>query len=115
MTSTRIGSVWNNFSLVIHRKAKLCEKNQGHLTFASINTPEISISPNPAASNGTLNISTNLAGKVKLKLYDAKGRAVRVAVFEQNGQLVLNGLPAGIYTCAVESELAMWFGKVVVE
>ena len=57
----------------------------------------------------------NLAGKVKLKLYDAKGRAVRVAVFEQNGQLVLNGLPAGIYTCAVESELAMWFGKVVVE
>ncbi len=77
--------------------------------------PEVSIAPNPAASNSTLHISTNLAGKVKVKLYDAKGRAVRLATCEQNGQLYLNGLPAGIYTCAVESEEAMWFGKVVVE
>lgn len=77
--------------------------------------PMVSISPNPVASNGTLNIHTNLAGKLKFKLYDQKGRAVRVAVFEREGQLTINGLVAGVYAYSIESEGVMRFGKVVVE
>lgn len=77
--------------------------------------PMVGISPNPAASNGTLSIQTNLVGKVKVRLYDTKGRAIRVTVFEQNGQLALNGLAAGTYACSVEGERGMWFGKVVVQ
>lgn len=77
--------------------------------------PFVGISPNPVASGGVLSLHTNLTGKIKFKLYDAKGQAVRVVVFEQNGQLALDGLAAGLYTCAAEGEQVMWFGKVVVE
>jgi hypothetical protein len=75
----------------------------------------VSVSPNPVASNGILSISTNLTGKVKMKLYDAKGRAVRVAVFERDGQLAINGLAAGIYAYSIENERVMRYGKVVVD
>jgi hypothetical protein len=76
----------------------------------------VRLSPNPVASNGILNITTQqLSGKVKFKLYDSQGRAVRVAVFERNGQLALNGLAAGVYGCSVENERFLWFGKVAVQ
>ncbi len=77
--------------------------------------PMVNVSPNPVSKNGVLNISTNLKGKVKMKLYDQKGRAVRVAVFERDGQLAMDGLAAGVYSYSVESEGVMRFGKVVVE
>jgi hypothetical protein len=77
--------------------------------------PMVSVSPNPVASNGVLNINTNLVGKVKFKLYDTKGRAVRVVVFERDGVLAINGLAAGVYAYSIESERVMRFGKVVVE
>lgn len=82
---------------------------------ASKPQPMVSVSPNPVSSNGMLNIHTNLAGKLKFKLYDQKGRAVRVAVFEREGQLTINGLVAGFYVYSIESEGVMRFGKVVVE
>ncbi|MCF8246478.1 MAG: T9SS type A sorting domain-containing protein [Saprospiraceae bacterium] len=75
----------------------------------------VNVSPNPVASNGVLNISTNLVGKVKFKLFDEKGRGVRVTVFERNGTLSLNGLAAGIYAYSIENETIMKFGKVVVQ
>lgn len=77
--------------------------------------PMVNISPNPVSKNGTLRIHTNLTGKVKFKLYDSKGRSVRVAVFEREGQLAINGLAAGIYAYSAESEGVMRFGKIVVE
>jgi photosystem II stability/assembly factor-like uncharacterized protein len=77
--------------------------------------PMVSVSPNPVSKNGTLNIHTNLTGKVKMKLYDTKGRAVRLAVFHRDGQLAMDGLAAGVYSYSVESEGVMRFGKVVVE
>ncbi|MBK8565476.1 MAG: T9SS type A sorting domain-containing protein [Saprospiraceae bacterium] len=91
-----------------------------HPDFVPTNEPSankvlVNVSPNPVASNGVLNISTNLFGKVKFKLFDSKGRAVRVAVFEQNGQLALNGLAAGVYAYSIENERVMRYGKVVVE
>ncbi len=81
----------------------------------NIAQPMVSISPNPVSSNGNLNIYTNLTGKLKFKLYDTKGRAVRVAVFERDGTLALNGLSAGIYAYSIESEGVMKYGKVLVE
>ncbi len=77
--------------------------------------PMVSISPNPVSKNGTLNIHMNLSGKLKFKLYDTKGRAVRVAVFERDGSLTMGGLAAGVYAYSIESERVMNFGKVVVE
>ncbi len=77
--------------------------------------PMVSVSPNPVSKNGSLNIHTNLTGKLKFKLYDAKGRAVQVAVFERDGQLAIDGLAAGVYAYSIESEGLMRFGKVVVE
>jgi len=77
--------------------------------------PMVNVSPNPVASNGVLSISTNLTGKVKMKLYDSKGRAVRVAVFERDGQLALKGLAAGVYSYSVESERVIRFGQVIVQ
>jgi hypothetical protein len=75
----------------------------------------VNVSPNPVASNGILNISTNLTGKVKFKLFDEKGRAVRLLSFEREGQLALNGLAAGAYSYSVESERVIRFGQVVVQ
>ncbi|MBI1225167.1 MAG: T9SS type A sorting domain-containing protein [Bacteroidetes bacterium] len=77
--------------------------------------PMISISPNPVASNGTLNIHTNLVGKVKFRLFDEKGRAIRLVGFDKSTQLALNGLAAGVYFYSLENEGVMKFGQVVVE
>jgi photosystem II stability/assembly factor-like uncharacterized protein len=77
--------------------------------------PLIAVSPNPVASNGVLSIQTNLVGKVKFRLFDEKGRAIRLAVFEKSTNLPLNGLAAGMYFYSIENKGVMKFGKVVVE
>jgi hypothetical protein len=94
---------------IITRPAPVATNEPGKLQ------PMVSVSPNPVASTGVLNISTNLVGKVKFRLFDTKGRAIRVVVFEQSGRLTLGGLAAGVYAYSVESEGFMRFGKVVVE
>ncbi|GJM32069.1 MAG: hypothetical protein DHS20C18_10700 [Saprospiraceae bacterium] len=75
---------------------------------------QVNISPNPVASNGVLRVKTNLNGTVRLRLFDGKGRAIRLVKFEGTTDLALNDLEAGIYFYAVENEAFLGYGKVVV-
>jgi len=77
--------------------------------------PQIQVMPNPVLSNGRCTVTTNRDGVFHFRLFDEKGRAVRVLRFEGKGELALDGLPAGVYLYRVESEDFMGFGKVVVE
>ncbi len=72
------------------------------------------LSPNPVATNGLLTIKTELPGTVTFSLYDEKGRAIRIAKFENNTQLQMQGLAAGIYVYAIESERFLGYGRIVV-
>jgi len=53
-------------------------------------------------------------GTAVFRLFDDKGRAVRVEKFEGQARVLLNGLSAGTYAYSIEGEQAMVFGRVVV-
>ncbi len=77
--------------------------------------PQATVSPNPVSATRLLNIRTNLSGKSTFRLFDAKGRAIRVTVFEGATALPMSGLAPGVYVYTIEHEGFMRTGKVVVE
>ncbi|MFZ4477739.1 MAG: T9SS type A sorting domain-containing protein, partial [Saprospiraceae bacterium] len=78
-------------------------------------TPVVRVWPNPVSGNGALNIQTNLSGKSTFRLYDAKGRAIRLAVFERDLALPLKALPEGVYFYSIENETVIKTGKLRVK
>lgn len=68
--------------------------------------------PNPAGEFFT--VKTTLDGPVHFRLFDEKGRAVRVAKFEGQTTISTSGLQAGAYVFRIENERFMQFGKVIV-
>jgi hypothetical protein len=78
-------------------------------------TPVVRVWPNPVSGNGALNVQTNLSGKSTFRLYDAKGRAIRLAVFERDLALPLKALPEGVYFYSIENETVIKTGKLRVK
>lgn len=76
---------------------------------------EATVSPNPVAKNGRLQIQTDLVGEATFRLFDEKGRAVRLAKFSGSAAVEIGGLPAGVYFFRIENERFMKNGRVVVE
>jgi hypothetical protein len=76
--------------------------------------PVVRVSPNPVASNSMLTIQTNLPGKAVFRLFDAKGRAIRLFTFERQATVSLQGLAAGTYAYALETDGVIKTGRVMV-
>lgn len=82
---------------------------------AALPAPVVRVWPNPVSGNGALHIQTNLSGQTTFRLYDAKGRAIRLAVFEREIALPLKALPEGVYFYSLEHEAVIKTGKVRVQ
>jgi hypothetical protein len=76
--------------------------------------PVVRVSPNPVASNSMLTIQTNLPGKAVFRLFDAKGKAIRLFTFERQATVSLQGLAAGTYAYALETDGVIKTGRVMV-
>ncbi|MFN4254504.1 MAG: LamG-like jellyroll fold domain-containing protein [Saprospiraceae bacterium] len=76
---------------------------------------EARVWPSLAQADGKLNIETDLVGQATFRLMDEKGRALRLAKFEGNTAIDLNGLAPGTYFYRIENEAFMQNGKVVVQ
>ncbi len=82
--------------------------------------------PNPMRGHGAIDFSTAKAGPLRVALFDAAGRAVRVIAdepfapagsrhFELDGHDQAGAaLPAGVYFCRVESSAGRSQGRIVV-
>ena len=75
---------------------------------------ELRVFPNPASEGGTLELRATVQGNCRFRLYDALGNQVRALKFEENAQLSLVGLPAGIYAYRIDNEESMQFGQLIV-
>ncbi|HNE29677.1 MAG TPA: T9SS type A sorting domain-containing protein, partial [Saprospiraceae bacterium] len=73
------------------------------------------IAPNPVAEGSSFTVTTGLEGTVWFRLFDEKGRAIRVEKFERQTRISTAGLSAGVYVYRLENKQYMLFGKVVVE
>jgi hypothetical protein len=76
--------------------------------------------PNPAAGEVQLRIGTELAGNVRIELFDATGRFLReqtvsLTAGEQTHSLSLAGLKAGMYFVALNNGAARLTKRLVVE
>ncbi|MBL7795198.1 MAG: T9SS type A sorting domain-containing protein, partial [Saprospiraceae bacterium] len=71
--------------------------------------------PNPVVADGVLHVQFDQPGTAVFRLFDEKGRAIRVEKFEGQTQVRLNGLSAGVYAYSIEGGVAMVFGRVVVD
>lgn len=76
--------------------------------------PSPNISPNPVAAESSFTVTTALEGTVWFRLFDEKGRALRVEKFEHETRVSTAGLSAGVYAYRLENKEFMLFGKVVV-
>ena len=71
--------------------------------------------PNPAPADGAVVVAFDEPGTAVFRLFDDKGRAIRVEKFEGQARILLNGLSAGTYPYSIEGQRAMVFGRVVVQ
>lgn len=78
------------------------------------NDHRVTIHPNPVASGSYFTVETNLEGQVWFRLFDDKGRAIRVQRFEAQTSVSTENLPAGAYTFRIENGRKMQIGQVVV-
>jgi photosystem II stability/assembly factor-like uncharacterized protein len=74
----------------------------------------VKISPNPVGKDGLVTILTNLEGECKFRLFDEKGRAIRVLKFSKNGTIDVSGLDSVAYFYQVEGVSYMVSGVLVV-
>ncbi len=72
------------------------------------------IFPNPVAGGAEFTVQTTLEGPVWFRLFDDKGRAIRVQKMEGSARISTAGLAAGAYAFRIENDRFMRFGKVVV-
>lgn len=76
---------------------------------------EINVYPSPVASNGVLNIKTDIIGDAGFILSDINGRPVKRMAFNQNAEINMDGLPAGNYFYSIYSKgKIMGTGKIAV-
>jgi photosystem II stability/assembly factor-like uncharacterized protein len=78
-------------------------------------TPLITVSPNPVSRNGICRIRTTVDGTWQFRLFDEKGRAVRIVRLSGQADVSMDGLPAGAYVYRIENENFMRFGKLIIE
>lgn len=71
--------------------------------------------PSPVAEGGSLQILSSAPEQCTFRLFDAKGKQVRVLRFTGTGNLPMSGLPAGVYAYRIENGREMQMGRVVVE
>jgi photosystem II stability/assembly factor-like uncharacterized protein len=71
--------------------------------------------PNPAAMGGLLRVWSDIEAPCTLRLFDTKGRAIRILNFESQGTLDLRDLAAGTYAWRIESDTRIWTGRVVLK
>lgn len=76
--------------------------------------PAHRVFPNPVSADGVLLVEFDHPGPAIFRLFDDKGRAVRVEKMERQTRVPLHGLSAGTYAYSIEGERAMVFGRVVV-
>lgn len=75
----------------------------------------VALSPNPATGAATISLSLPVSSPVRLTLYDALGREVRIvaegvyAAGAQEFSVPLDGLPSGIYflRCSVGGQVTV--------
>ena len=85
-----------------------------------INPGELAIFPNPASDNVTLRFVANESGYFTITLLSGLGeksdrqKVVYCSVGNQEIQLPLNGLPAGIYCCTLHSIQQTLTGKIII-
>lgn len=75
---------------------------------------ECRVYPNPVHAGSVLHLRSSAAGTVVFRLFDEKGRAIRVEKFSREKTVSITGISAGVYTYAVEGEDIMRFGQLVV-
>jgi hypothetical protein len=81
----------------------------------------VKISPNPVGKDGLVTVLTNLEGECKFRLFDEKGRAIKVLKFSSaRGTTIapaiidVSGLESGAYFYQVEGVSYMVSGVLVV-
>jgi photosystem II stability/assembly factor-like uncharacterized protein len=72
------------------------------------------INPNPAVAQSTVQVWADVEAPCTLRLFDERGRAIRIVQFEGRGTLDLRDLPSGTYPWRIESEYRIWTGKLLV-
>jgi hypothetical protein len=76
--------------------------------------PSAGIFPNPAVAGSQLQVWADTPDECIVRVYDAKGRAVRVQRFSEKTSLALGDLAAGTYAWRIESGQHIWTGRVLV-
>ncbi len=77
--------------------------------------PLLAVSPNPCRGTAILQLTAGpLDGSATLAIYDAAGRLLRTAAFD-NSSLVISGLASGIYYCRVQTRARTATVKLTVQ
>ena len=74
----------------------------------------LTFSGNPAPAGGILQVELSGNTAAVFRLFDDKGRAVRIEKLAARTPVSLNGIGAGLYTYSIENETFMRFGKLIV-
>jgi len=85
-----------------YREAKSVQQGPSHQVY-----------PNPVSADGLLMVQFDQPGAAVFRLFDEKGRAIRVEKFEGKTRVELNGLSAGAYAYSIEGAQTMVFGRVI--
>ncbi|MCX6351997.1 MAG: T9SS type A sorting domain-containing protein [Bacteroidetes bacterium] len=84
--------------------------NSSYKTYA-----KITMYPNPATNNITININGNLGNKNALSIYDVMGRLVLTKSIISNNEVInIEGLSSGIYTAIIKNNNTETYQRIVV-
>jgi hypothetical protein len=81
----------------------------------TVESPKVTIAPNPLSSNDIARIETNVPGEMKFRLFNGNGQALKVVKFVKTGEIDLDGIPNGTYFYRVENKTFKMGGVLLVQ